>query len=304
MTNIFKNWFSDAKDFSDKKVRNPFFITYFLVLLYRNWEIVFTFFNFDDDCTLNDKIFIIKNYFKKVDLLNEILLNLWYTFLVLVFSYILVFVFRAISNFFERKVIPLADKIDSNLIVTKELFNREKLQKEEYREKVISLRKINYELHDKISELSVEIKNLINTKEEDEISIKNLKIKIQKAENEIKNKITAFKPKNDRLNYYLSELIVSIFYKVFSDHELKNIFLNNYNVIIKKIPNSELRKLIDYNLIYEEENSFNIVSDVLYIIFKEIKFDRMSKLELQTKVMSLLNEKILTFKKIHDIILS
>ena len=44
----------------------------------------------------------------------------WNLALVIVISYLLYFGFRILANFFERKVFPIADKIDDALVVTKE----------------------------------------------------------------------------------------------------------------------------------------------------------------------------------------
>lgn len=116
MFNLLRN----VKYLTEKKVRNPFFATYFFVLLYRNWALIFTLFNFDNDCSLNDKLYLIHKQYENVYLLSEIWTNLWITALVIVISYLLYFGFRVLANFFERKVFPIADKIDDALVVTKE----------------------------------------------------------------------------------------------------------------------------------------------------------------------------------------
>jgi len=116
------NLLRDVKYLTEKKVTNPFFATYFFVLLYRNWELIFTLFNFDDDCTLDDKLHLINQYFNKLEFIDQIWTNLWVTAVVIVISYLLYFGFRALANLFERKVFPIADKIDNDLVVTKERY--------------------------------------------------------------------------------------------------------------------------------------------------------------------------------------
>ena len=55
---VINSFFSNIKD----KLTNPFFGTLIIVLLIHHWQLWYAVFNFDQDCTLNDKISFIKNY--------------------------------------------------------------------------------------------------------------------------------------------------------------------------------------------------------------------------------------------------
>jgi len=57
---VINSFFSNIKD----KLTNPFFGTLIIVLLIHHWKLWYTVFNFDEDCTLNDKIAFITNYAK------------------------------------------------------------------------------------------------------------------------------------------------------------------------------------------------------------------------------------------------
>lgn len=92
-------------------------------------------------------------------------------------SYLLIFVFRALANLFERRVFPIADKIDDDLLVTKERHlkvkeDRDNLNKElEYvRDENIKLDKnyadIKKELGDHDEWLTINQKELSKLKNE------------------------------------------------------------------------------------------------------------------------------------------
>ena len=59
-----------------QKTTNPFFGTLILVWLVRNWELVYTLFNFDNDCTLSDKKQFIRDYYVSKFFWKELLLNI------------------------------------------------------------------------------------------------------------------------------------------------------------------------------------------------------------------------------------
>lgn len=47
------SFFSNIKD----KLTNPFFGTLIIVLIFQHWELWFAVFNFDEDCTLTDRLY-------------------------------------------------------------------------------------------------------------------------------------------------------------------------------------------------------------------------------------------------------
>ena len=55
---ITSSFFDNIKD----KTTNPFFGTLIFVWLVRNWDLVYTVFNFDSDCNLEDKKEFIRKY--------------------------------------------------------------------------------------------------------------------------------------------------------------------------------------------------------------------------------------------------
>ena len=58
MTEVVSSFFDNLK----QKSTNPFFGTLILVYVIRNWELIYTLFIFDSECTMNDKKHYIYNY--------------------------------------------------------------------------------------------------------------------------------------------------------------------------------------------------------------------------------------------------
>ena len=71
-----------------ERLSSPFGGTFISVWIVHHWQLVYSFFTFDDDCTLNDRIYILQQFLSKSDTENLLWLPLGYTFLVM-FSYLL-----------------------------------------------------------------------------------------------------------------------------------------------------------------------------------------------------------------------
>lgn len=125
------DFFSNIKD----KLTNPFFGTLIIVWLTRNWELVYTIFNFDNNKTLKYKIQIIKNHISAKDFLEDLAICAWHAILFMLAGYIIIIITRAISMFVEHNVMPrLTDKIVSEDVISKKLYNELKKERDEYSE--------------------------------------------------------------------------------------------------------------------------------------------------------------------------
>ncbi len=110
------------------KIKNPFIGTIISVWLIHNWRIPFALFNFDKDCTMQDKINFIADYFGKQNFWLELFNIAGISFLILVVSYFLMTISRAITDFFHKIAEPFViTKIDKNAIYTKD--EKTKLEK-------------------------------------------------------------------------------------------------------------------------------------------------------------------------------
>ena len=116
MSDIFSSLFNNYKS----KVTNPFFGTLIIVWITRNWIVVYSFFMFDEDCKMQDKINYINDYFGKKIFLYELKISLGLTFLVLISSFILLAIGRLLSDVYYKIFEPwIVTKIDPNAVYTK-----------------------------------------------------------------------------------------------------------------------------------------------------------------------------------------
>lgn len=107
------------------KIKNPFMGTIISVWLVHNWRIPFALFNFDKECTMQDKINFIADYFGKQNFWWELFNIALISFLILLVSYFLMTISRAITDFFHKIAEPFViTKIDKNAIYTKDEKNK------------------------------------------------------------------------------------------------------------------------------------------------------------------------------------
>lgn len=162
------SFFDNIKD----KTTNPFFGTLIFVWLVRNWDLVYTLFNFDRDCTLLDKKEFIRNYYVGKVVWEEIGYNILIAFGLMLLSYLLIIVSRLVVNVTNHNIIPrMNEKTVSKLVVNKNRFETVKRTRDEYfariqdfEEQVITLeqkntllKKQNIEDTEKINDLSKSI---------------------------------------------------------------------------------------------------------------------------------------------------
>ncbi|OXA83479.1 hypothetical protein B0A56_01445 [Flavobacterium columnare NBRC 100251 = ATCC 23463] len=122
---MIKDFLISFTDNLKEKTRNPFLGTYLLVWLIRNWELIYTLFNFDNDCNLNEKKEFIFSYYKKNDFITNLFTNILWSFGLLILTYALLNLSRFIVNLFEKKLTPWIYKVtDSNSIVLKETYDK------------------------------------------------------------------------------------------------------------------------------------------------------------------------------------
>ena len=117
---MIKDLLISFKDNITEKTKNPFLGTYLLVWIVRNWELVYSLFNFDKGIKLKDKVLFIKAYYKENNFIENLLTNVLWAFGLLILTYILLNLSRLIVNFFEKRLTPWIFKItDSKSIVLK-----------------------------------------------------------------------------------------------------------------------------------------------------------------------------------------
>jgi len=101
------------------KIKNPFIGTIISVWLIHNWRIPYAIFNFDKECNLQDKINFIADYFGKQNFWCEVLDVVGYSFLLLILTFVLMAISRAITDSYYKIIEPFIIRLlDKNTIFT------------------------------------------------------------------------------------------------------------------------------------------------------------------------------------------
>lgn len=162
---MIKDFLVSFQDNLKEKTKNPFLGTYLVVWLIRNWRLVFTVFNFDENFSLDEKIKWIEIYYSEKDFIWNLVNNIGWAFLVLVLTYILLNISRLIINFSEKRVTPHIYKItDSNSIVLKETYDNLSQNKNNLEIKLEKERDNKLKLQEVISRLEQDVENLVKEK--------------------------------------------------------------------------------------------------------------------------------------------
>jgi hypothetical protein len=113
----------NIRDTITKRLKGAFGGTFIIVWAILNWKLIYILFNFDYDCTLNDKLTIIEDYNRHSYPWRLFLTPLLLT-IASVFSYsVLNYITYSITSFFTLKVRPsILKKIDTNTVVERERY--------------------------------------------------------------------------------------------------------------------------------------------------------------------------------------
>lgn len=207
---MIKDLIISFKDNIKTKTSNPFFGALILVWITKNWNLIYSVFNFDSKTTLEEKRDFIITHFTTSPFLETLLWSVLETFIILVISYLFINIARLIVNFFDKQVTPLVYKwTDEKTIVLKTVFDaseneRKRLEKrvEEEREAKLRLQEDYDKLEKRIADLLTE-RNSPKQRARDEKPPKQTKPKSNAMPNEEKlsllfnklqkeNKIDAF----------------------------------------------------------------------------------------------------------------
>jgi hypothetical protein len=216
-----------------QRVKNPFFGTFIFVWVYRNWEAVYCFFNFDKEVKLYSRIDILKYYFKDKHWFCELPINVFLALCLLILWFCIVVITKVIITFTYDNLIPLlTSKVESNSIVARDKYQSVKLERDTYlkeiydeRERNVKAEKNNSDLKQELAlekeNFSIKLKDLNDT----EILLKEQKDKVTELSEQV-DKLTSSlndieiknlglgklldKFKNDNYNYFLDKENVKI----------------------------------------------------------------------------------------------
>lgn len=204
-----------------EKVTNPFVGTFIVVWLVRNWELVYTIFNFEKNASLYNKKKFIREFYKDKDLLDEFITNFLISLSLLLIGYVFVIISRVILNVVYHNIIPYFNsKFVSKLVVNKTRFDTVKKARDDYFQKIvdleeerISLEQSNSLLKTKNIENESKINIYIQDKEilERDLSdakgeILNFKSSLQSVNKKLKDELDSFNNSRDKFNLDIKEL--------------------------------------------------------------------------------------------------
>lgn len=168
---MIKDFLISFSDNFKEKTKNPFLGTYLLVWLIRNWDLVYTLFNFDKDYTLDDKKTFISNYYKNGDFINNLGSNILWAFGILITTYLLLNISRLIVNLSEKRLTPLIYQItDSKSIVLKTEYERIRAESDDLQLRLDKERESKSRLEVRIKSLEEEIIEITKLKTENIIN--------------------------------------------------------------------------------------------------------------------------------------
>ena len=181
----------------EQKSKNPFFFTLLVVVFYRNWELIYTIFNFSSDVNRIKRIDIIYQYLPESinALFIQVLINVGLTLIVMVFGYLCITVSRYITNVFENSVLPWIHMKTKGVVVEQQRYELLKIDLDNLQTRFSSIRErfnevsksrdgLQSELDDvrgKYGDLSTELDDLHRLNETADNEIINWKNKFQEA---------------------------------------------------------------------------------------------------------------------------
>lgn len=166
---MIKDFLISFSDNFKEKTKNPFLGTYLLVWLIRNWDLVYTLFNFDKDCTLDDKKSFIISYLKGNDFIENLAINILWSFGLLITTYALLNISRLIVNLSEKRLTPWIYKItDSKSIVLKTEYERIRSENDDLQFRLDKERESKLRLENTIKSLEAEIIEITRVRAETE----------------------------------------------------------------------------------------------------------------------------------------
>lgn len=162
---MIKDLLVSFRDNFKEKSTNPFLGTYVFVWAVRNWVLIYTLFNFDNNTKLAEKVDFIQQYYSDNNFYYGVLCNILWALAVLILTYTLLNISRFIVNTSEKRVTPWGYKItDSKSVVLKSVYEQLRNNRDELQLRLEQERDARSKLETQIKSLEDELINLRNNK--------------------------------------------------------------------------------------------------------------------------------------------
>ncbi|MDM1536369.1 hypothetical protein [Myroides odoratimimus] len=116
MKETFDSVWGSVKD----RFTNPFLGTFLFVWIVRNWYLVYGLFIFDKECTMDDKLNYVKDYFNGYNVYLEFIQNTWWTLKILVVIYIILIFVNFLNRAYKLAINKSSELLDKIPVASKE----------------------------------------------------------------------------------------------------------------------------------------------------------------------------------------
>lgn len=149
------------------KTSNPFFGTLILVWVGKNWNLIYSLFNFDSGTSLTQKNEFIIHHFSTLPFIETLFWCVLETFFILIVSYFLINLSRLIINLYENKLTPQIYKwTDAKSIVLKSVYDISENERKRLEKRLDEEREAKLRLQEDYDKLEKKIADLLNEKGE------------------------------------------------------------------------------------------------------------------------------------------
>lgn len=189
MLDTIKDSLKDLFDNANSRLANPFLGTLIFVWIVRNFEFVFTLFNFDDSASRLSKINYIRNYFTSRSYFNELIYNILITMSIIVITVILLLLSRLLINIYNIMLNKLNEWTNISNMVKRTSYDKLDELYKNSRSKIIELQEEALEFNDKFSSATTEFKTKIEELNKDhELSLQQVE-SVQEDYNKLKERV-------------------------------------------------------------------------------------------------------------------
>lgn len=188
---IINSFFTNIKD----KLTNPFFGTLILVLIIHHWQLWFSIFNFDTDCTLEDKIRVIKMYAENKLTFKLLMYDVFQAVIFMFIGYLVILGTRSLVMWVEFGLMPFITKriVNKNVVRKSEYDDVVKEREEyfdQYEEQRKNVRIFSKTIDEQTQQIKLKDENLLEqsiaiSKSIEELEITNKKLENLKSQNNI-----------------------------------------------------------------------------------------------------------------------
>lgn len=264
------------------KFANSFFGSLIFVWLVRNWEIIYSIFNFDKKFTLNEKLEYIHSFYDDNDIWAVTINNIGWALLLMIAGHIFVILSKVLGNVVDHNIMPnLNKRTVSKLVTDKSSFDEMKKQSDEYADKfeqeknrnrnlVLALDSQKTDFDSQTMLLNQTISSLSQQKKELDDKVENLKTSVNSLENTTAAYERDFKKVFEEKNHLENK--TEALEKSLVEADLKiNLLKDN----IEEIKNIATQDFAAYSLFKDQSNYQNEIEkklpDNLYASYSEIR---------------------------------